>query len=56
MSNFALKGRDCRVAQMMDDAFGRLSVPRADIGVRVFLFLLAYLTQYDTGNLRCPDR
>jgi hypothetical protein len=56
MSNLALKGRDCRITQMMDDAFDRLSIPRAHIGVRVFPFLFVDLPQCDTGNLRCSDR
>lgn len=53
MSNLALEGRDCRVAQMVNDAFNRLFVPRADIGISVFPLLF---TQCDTCNLRCPDR
>lgn len=56
MSNLALKGGDRRITQMMNDAFDRLSVPRADIGIGVLPFLFADLTQCDTGNLRCSDR
>lgn len=56
MSNLALKRRNYRVTQMMNDAVDCLSIPRADIGPQVFAFLPVHLAQHDTGDLGRSDR